>query len=193
VFYDDNEKEVFDTYRYHGPMHFLGMLTYPEPHWSETDIIVKELSSRSTISLLDFGCGLAQQSRTLAEYLRDHGKTVTLTLADIPTLRQDFLVWWGEHTGIRTTFLPCNRETPIPELPECDICQTTEFFEHVHNPVAYFDAINGKLSSKGLLVTGTMDHHSDFMHVSPNLGSLRSRIAECGYETLVTDRIFRKP
>jgi 2-polyprenyl-3-methyl-5-hydroxy-6-metoxy-1,4-benzoquinol methylase len=193
VFFEDNAKEVFDMYRYHGPMHFLVMLTYPEPAWAASDLIVRELSERSEISILDFGCGLAQQSRTLAEYLRDHGKRVRLTLADIPTLRQEFLIWWGKHTGIATTFLPCTAATPIPELPEYDICQTTEFFEHVHNPLAYFERIDAKLASGGLLVTGIMDHHADFMHVSPNLGDLRSRIAERGYEVLVADRILRKP
>jgi 2-polyprenyl-3-methyl-5-hydroxy-6-metoxy-1,4-benzoquinol methylase len=193
VFFDDNATEIFDTYRYHGPMHFLVMLTYPEPKWSATDLIVKELSKRPQVSILDFGCGLAQQSRTLAEYLHNHGIKVSLTLADIPTLRQEFLVWWGRHTGIPTTFLPCTGATPIPELPEHDLCQTTEFFEHVHDPVAYFDRIDAKLARGGLLVTGTMDHHADFMHVSPKLGLLRARIAERGYEVLVAERILRKP
>jgi cyclopropane fatty-acyl-phospholipid synthase-like methyltransferase len=193
VFFDDNATEIFDTYRYHGPMHFLVMLTYPEPKWSATDLIVKELSKRPQVSILDFGCGLAQQSRTLAEYLHNHGIKVGLTLADIPTLRREFLVWWGRHTGIPTTFLPCTGTTPIPELPKYDLCQTTEFFEHVHDPVAYFDRIDAKLASSGLLVTGTMDHHADFMHVSPKLGALRARIAERGYEVLVADRILRKP
>jgi hypothetical protein len=193
VFFEDNATEVFETYRYHGPMHFLVMLTYPEPQWAATDLIVKHLSGRSEVSLLDFGCGLAQQSRTLAVYLRDHGIKVRLTLADIPTLRQDFLIWWGRRMEIPTTFLPCTVATPIPELPECDLCQATEFFEHVHDPVQYFDRIDAKLARDGLLVTGVMDHHADFMHVSPQLGALRTRIAERGYEELVIDRVLRKP
>jgi hypothetical protein len=193
VFFEDSATEVFDTYRYHGPMHFLVMLTYPEPKWAATDLIVRELSKRSEVSLLDFGCGLAQQSRTLAVYLRDQGIKVRLTLADIPTLRQEFLIWWGKHVAIPTTFLPCTRDTPIPELPECDLCQTTEFFEHVHDPVMYFDRFDAKLSHGGLLVTGVMDHHAAFMHVSPELGALRARIAERGYQTLVANRVLRKP
>ena len=192
VFFEDTATEVFETYRYHGPMHFLVMLTYPEPKWAASDRIVKELSNRSEVSILDFGCGLAQQSRTLAVYLRDHDIKVRLTLADIPTLRQEFLIWWGKQMGIPTTFLPCTVTTPIPELPECDICQITEFFEHVHDPVKYFDRIDAKLASGGLLVTGIMDHHADFMHVSPQLGALRSRVAERGYDNLVANRVLRK-
>jgi len=193
VFYDDTPTEIFETYRYHGPMHFLVMLTYPEPQWAATDLIVKELSTRSAVSILDFGCGLAQQSRTLAVYLRDRGIKVRLALADIPTLRREFLIWWGAQMDIPTTFLPCTMENPIPELPDHDLCQATEFFEHAHDPVRYFDRIDAKLAGGGLLVTAIMDHHADFMHVSPQLGPLRARIAERGYEELVVNRVLRKP
>lgn len=193
VFYDDNATEVFDTYRYHGPMHFLAMLTYPEPQWRESDLVVKELAGRQRVTILDFGCGLAQQSRTLAEYLRGRGIEVRLVLADIPTLRQQFLLWWGEHTGIPTTFLACSAAAPIPELPECNICVATEFFEHVHQPVAYFDRIDASLANGGLLATGIMDHHIDFLHVSPRLNALRDRVAARGYEVVIADRLLRKP
>ncbi len=82
---------------------------------------------------------------------------------------------------------------PIPEIPECDICQATEFFEHVHDPVAYFDSIDAKLRSGGLLVTGVMDHHADFLHVSPSLHALRDRLAARGYTELVPHRVLRRP
>jgi hypothetical protein len=107
-------------------------------------------------------------------------------------LRQEFLLWWGRRAGISTTFLPCTAETPIPALPDCDICHATEFFEHVHDPIAYFNAIDAKLAARGLLVTGIMDHHPGFMHVSPHLAPLRKHITERGYEVLVRDRILRK-
>jgi SAM-dependent methyltransferase len=167
-------------------------MTDPEPKWSRTDLVARQLAKRYEVSVVDFGCGLAQQSRTLAEYLRDVGVRVRLTLVDIPTLRQEFLLWWGRHAKIQTTFLSCTAEAPIPELPECDLCQATGFFEHVHDPVAYFNRIDAKLAAGGLLITGIMDHHQDFMHVSPQLRALRERIAECGYEALVRDRILRK-
>jgi hypothetical protein len=59
---------VFEIYRFHDPMHFLAMLTYPEPQWRQTNVFVRELLKRRRVSILDLGCGLAQQSRTLAEY-----------------------------------------------------------------------------------------------------------------------------
>lgn len=193
VFSDDTPAEVFETYRLLGPLHFLTFLTYPEPHWASSDLIVQELRKHSTrASIVDFGCGLAHQSRTLAEFLRAQGFQVTLTLADIETLRADFLVCWGKKTGIQTTFLPCTVSTPIPALPEIDICFTTEFFEHVHDPLPYFEQIDKKLARSGLLVTGVMDHHAGFLHVSPQLPMLRYEIHSRGYTELVSNRIFRK-
>lgn len=193
VFFDDTPAEVFDTYRFLGPLHFLAFLTYPEPHWAASDLIVQELKQRgSRVSIMDFGCGLAQQSRTLAGFLRDQGIQVTVTLADVETLRADFLTWWGKRTDIPTTFLPCTAVQPIPALPEFDICFTTEFFEHVHDPIKYFEHIDNKLAYGGLLVTGSMDHHAGFLHVSPQLQILRSGIHLRGYTELVPNRIFRK-
>ena len=63
---------------------------------------------------------------------------------------------------------------PIPALPGIDMCFTTEFFEHVHDPLPYFERIHGKLARGGLLVTGVMDHHAGFLHVSPQLHLLPS-------------------
>jgi SAM-dependent methyltransferase len=193
VFFDDTPAEVFETYRFLGPLHFLTFLTYPEPNWSTSDLIVQQLQQRGTrASIMDFGCGLAHQSRTLAEFLRDKGFQVTLTLADVQTLRADFLTWWGVKTEIPTTFLPCTESTPIPPLPEFDICFTTEFFEHVHDPVPYFENIDNKLAHGGLLVTGVMDHHAGFLHVSPQLERLRHEIHSRGYTELVSNTIFRR-
>jgi hypothetical protein len=78
------------------------------------------------------------------------------------------------------------------DLPEIDICFTTEFFEHVHDPLPYFERFHGKLARGGLLVTGVMDHHAGFLHVSPQLHMLRHEIQTRGYAELVPNRIFRK-
>jgi SAM-dependent methyltransferase len=193
VFFEDRPEEVYETYKFLGPLHFLTFLTYPEPQWAPTDLIVKALTEHHHVSIMDFGCGLAQQSRSLAEFLRDQGLQVELTLADIPTLRGQFLIWWGKKTGIQTRFLPCTAESPIPEMPSFDVCFAMEFFEHVHDPLTYFEHIDAKLSAGGLLITGIMDHHAGFTHVSPQLGQLRARVASLGYETLVPDRILKKP
>ncbi|HEY5102395.1 MAG TPA: hypothetical protein VII70_06400, partial [Steroidobacteraceae bacterium] len=112
VFADDSPKEVIEAYQLHGVVHFLTMLTYPEPQWSSQDIIVKQFREKSSISILDFGCGLAQHSRTLAEYLRGRGLEVSVVLADIPTIRKDFLIWWGKRCSIPLMFLDCTTAHP---------------------------------------------------------------------------------
>jgi hypothetical protein len=193
VFADDSPREVMDAYKVHGYVHFLTMLTYPEPRWSDEDAIVKRFRDRQSITILDFGCGLAQQSRTLAEFLRDKGMQVHLVLADIPTVRKDFLVWWGRHSGIPLTFLECTVERPIPDLPQIDLCFALEFFEHVYDPVAYFTRIDQAMAGAGMLVTNMSDHHKDFMHVSPKLGLLRQAVQARRYEEILANFIYQKP
>lgn len=193
VFADDSPTQVFDTYRILGPLDFLRFLTYPERRWQSSDLIVQQLPQQPTrLTIMDFGCGLAHQSRTLAEYLKEQGHDVSLYLADIETLRAEFLTWWGRKTGIPTTFLPCTQAQPIPELPPFDVCFTLEFFEHVHEPMRYFERIDARLSRGGVLLTGVMDHHADFLHVTPQLQSVRDAIHARGYVELVSNRIFRK-
>ncbi|HEY5069444.1 MAG TPA: methyltransferase domain-containing protein [Candidatus Acidoferrum sp.] len=193
VFADDRPTEVIDAYKLHAVVHFLTMLTYPEPQWFDEDVIVKQFRNRSAISILDFGCGLAQHSRTLAEYMLAKGLKVNIALADIPTVREDFLIWWGKRCGIPTTFLECSVEHPIPELPQVDLCFALEFFEHVYDPVTYFIRINEAMTPGGVLVTNFSDHHKEFMHVSPQLAPLREAVQERGYEEIFANFIYRKP
>jgi SAM-dependent methyltransferase len=193
VFADDSPAEVMDAYKVHGYVHFLAMLTYPEPQWFDDDAIVRRFRDRKEISILDFGCGLAQQSRALAEYLRAKGLQVRVAFADIPTLRKDFLIWWGKKTGIPTAFLECTGARPIPELPSIDLCFALEFFEHVYDPVAYFTHIDQAMAGSGILVTNMGDHHKDFMHVSPKLGALRQAVHACGYQEIFANFIYQKP
>jgi SAM-dependent methyltransferase len=193
VFADDSPKEVIDAYKLHGCVHFLNMLTYPEPEWFEEDAIVKRLLGRSSVTILDFGCGLAQHSRTLAEFLRDKGMQVSVVLADIPTVRKDFLLWWGKNCAVPLTFLDCTLERPIPDLPPIDVCFALEFFEHVYDPVGYFTSIDRALTRAGMLATNMSDRHKEFMHVSPKLGPLRQAVEACRYEEILTNFIYQKP
>lgn len=193
VFADDSPREVMDAYKVHAHVHFLTMLTYPEPQWFDDDAIVRRLLDRKEVSILDFGCGLAQQSRTLAEYLHGKGLQVRIAVADIATARKDFLIWWGKKTGIATTFLECTTERPRPELPTIDLCFALEFFEHVYDPLAYFTSIDRVMAGNGILVTNMGDHHKDFMHVSPKLGALRQAVHASGYREILANFIYQKP
>jgi SAM-dependent methyltransferase len=169
------------------------MLSYREPKWNHGDLVVQKLEGRSRIDILDYGCGLAQRSRELAKYLAGTGVQVHLYLADIPTLRREFLLWLGKQTGIATTMLDCTATRPIPTLAPCDICFATEVFEHLHEPVRHFEAIHAALKPKGILVTEISDHEAEFLHVSPHLAQLRDRLHSLGYGELRPHMLFQKP
>jgi len=192
VFFSDTGDEIYTAYERHSPMHFLRMLSYSEPQWSDNDLVVRYLGNYSNVDIVDYGCGLAQSSRSLANYLKDKGIATRLFLVDIPTIRKEFLLWLGEKSGIETKFLDCTANSPIPELPGCDICIATEFFEHVYEPLNYFENIHAALRKDGLLVSNISDHMKEFMHVSPNLQPLRNRIHELGYDVLKQNQILRK-
>jgi len=193
VFYDDSEREVYEAYRMNSPMHFLRLLSYQESVWPAAHPIVEALSGKGDVTIVDYGCGIAQLSRGLAETLRKHGTNVSLILVDIPTLRKDFLLWLGSKTGIPMEFLDCSRARPIPDLPNSDVVIATEVFEHLHDPMPAFEEIHRTLKPSGFLVTNIGDHEREFMHVSPNLNALRDRTRELQYKELQYLHLFQKP
>jgi SAM-dependent methyltransferase len=193
VFYDDSEAEVYEAYRMNGPLHFFRFLSYPDSDWPAAHPIVEALSGKRDVTIVDYGCGVAQLSRGLAETLRKRGTNVSLILVDIPTLRKDFLLWLGSKTGIRMEFLDCSRTRPIPDLPNSDVVIATEVFEHLHDPMSAFEAIHRTLKPSGFLLTNLSDHEGEFMHVSPNLKALRDRTRELKYEELQYSTLFQKP
>jgi len=192
VLYGDEPNEVLESYQVFAPLHFLRMLSYPEPRITAENLVVRQLGDVDEVNILDFGCGLAQQSRALAQFLRGQGRRVMLYLADIPTIRKDFMLYLCERTGIDAVFLDCTAAAPIPEIPPHQLCIATEFFEHVYDPVRYFEAINAQMANRGLLVTNSANHNREFMHVTPDLAALREAIAAAGFEALKESRIYLK-
>ena len=192
VLYADLPGELIATYQFYGPLHFLRMLSYDEPKWDDKHPLVAHLPERSRIRILDFGCGLAPGSRSLADKLRERGCDVDLFLADIPTVRKPFLLWMGERTGFPPVFIDCTEQVPIPALPPCDVCVATNVFEHLVQPLEHLDAFDRALQPGGLLWTDIADHRPEFMHVTPSLQVLRERLEQLGYETIVPNHVYRK-
>ncbi|MCI5140302.1 MAG: class I SAM-dependent methyltransferase [Candidatus Electrothrix sp. ATG1] len=193
VFCDDNNHEIWEAYRFHGPMHMLAMLSYKEPILEGNSPIILNLHRKERVTILDFGCGLAQTSRAIAVHLNRSGVSVSLVLADIPTIRKDFLLWLGSKVGISISFLECTPEAPIPDLPTCDLCVATEVFEHLHDPLLYLHNMHQVLLPGGLLLTNIGNHDAEYMHVSPNLLSLRQELATLSYQELSRDTLYKKP
>jgi SAM-dependent methyltransferase len=192
VFFSDTGDELYRAYQLHDPLHFLRFISYPEHQWDENDIIIKHFSEYSNVDIVDYGCGLAQTSRSLALYLQQRGIAVRLFLVDFPTMRKDFLLWLGKKTDIKMTFLDVTVSTPIPDLPNCDICFATEFFEHVYKPLKYFQRIHNALNNNGLLITNISDHKKEFMHVTPNLIEVRNEIQSLPYDVITADQVYKK-
>jgi SAM-dependent methyltransferase len=190
VFHGDSQAEVFETYRFHGALHFLRFLTYEEA-MLVGDPIVQELALRRDVVILDYGCGLAQGSIALAERLRERGVHVTLALADIPTVMTPFLRWAVTRLGLTAEFITCDAQQPYPVLPSCDVCIATEVFEHIHEPLRAFENVDTALRPGGYLVADVDDHVAEFFHVSPVLAELRGRLEARGYAKL-GDTIYRK-
>lgn len=192
VFFDDTPKETFEAYLFHSHLHFLKMLTFPEPTLTVEQPIIHELRKHKKVVVLDFGCGLAQYSWWLAEQLMAYGCEIELVLVDIATIRKPFLLWLGDKLKIPLTFLESTAQNPIPDLPPCHICVVTEVFEHLHEPIPYFLKMDSALLPQGFLRTNIADHSPGYMHVSANLSPLRHKIAELGYLEANPYTIYRK-
>ena len=193
VFHGDSARESFTSYQFHGPMHFLRMLSYHEPPWPDEHPAARHCATLDEVSILDFGCGLAHVSRSLALKLRERGQKVKLTLIDIPTTRKPFLVWLCARTGIPATFLDATPTAPIPPLVPSDILVATEVLEHLHEPLPYLRAFHAALRPGGFLRTNVSDHPAEYSHVSTNLEPVRQQLRDWGYQELQANRIFQKP
>ena len=191
-FVSSNPGEIHLAYQLHAPLHFLRMLSYGVPSWPSH---LPELSALFTVAsplIIDFGCGLAQKSISLALHLRSLGRAPRLFLADLPTPQLEFLRWFCARLRLPAGFAECTPSQPVPPLPACDLCVALELLEHVHHPLAYLKAFEQATRSGGFLWTNLEDHPEEFLHVSPGLAPLRKHLAELGWNELRPHQLYRK-
>lgn len=194
ILYGDAEAEIFSSYPFYGPLHMLRFLSYPDRNiYTEKTDFIEMLKGREEIVILDFGCGLAHESRGIAHAFLSLNKSCRLLLADIPTIRKEFVLWLCRQEGIEASFYDCRAETPIPAFPRYDLLVATEVFEHVYDPVKYFETLNANLNPGGLIFTNVSNHHREFMHVSPNLEMLRTHIKTSGFREIRDHALYQKP
>lgn len=189
-FHSDAPAEVFASYRFHAPLHFLRFLSYG--HGNLVDAPIEEdLASRKDVGIVDYGCGLAQGSIDLAERLQAKGVRVRLALVDIPTVMTEFLKWMTAKLGLSAEFIDCDERQPYPAFPPCHLCIANEVFEHIHEPLKAFENVDAALQPGGYLYAEISDHTVEFFHVSPSLGELRARLRDRGYAK-VGATVYRK-
>ena len=181
VFVGDRAEEVYDSYKVHGNMHFLRMLSYGDSYLHPEHEVISALSQKKTVRILDFGCGLAKNAIKAAEILSSMNVSVELFLCDISTLRKDFLISFCKEKHIKMEFLDCTQENPFPIAESLDLIIATEVFEHIHDPLSLLKKFHCAMNIDSYLLTNIADHKEEFMHVSPNLESLRKKLFDLSY------------
>jgi SAM-dependent methyltransferase len=193
VIADDSPAETYDAYQFHSWLFLLRQVSLPVPVWSDDDPMFQAmLGGVPDPTIIDFGCGLAQTSVSLALALKAKGVRPHIVLADIPSVRLEFITWLCRWVGLSCETRACTRDHPLTEFPAADIAVATEIFEHLHDPVPAFERLDAALRPGGFFVTNIDDHRDEFMHVSPDLGALRDRVDALGYAELDRYVLYRK-
>ena len=184
--YDEtSQAELIATYKFHGPADFLRMLGYHLPTTDDLQPIIVRLSERKAARILDYGCGLAHRTICVARGLIASGRKVKLFLLDIRKEQHwEFVGFLCRKYRIDHEFIQVTRDTFYPSLPEHDLCDNVSVLEHVPEPLTIINNIDRTLSSRGLLLAAVEDQIHEMMHISPNLKSVRDRLAELHYESL---------
>ena len=192
-FVDNRPEEIRQAYVTHSHLHFLRMLSYEIPRWPTHIPELAPLFDNSRPTIVDFGCGLAQLTISLALFLREKGCSPEMFLADIPVPQLEFLRWFCHRLKLPATIAECTTSIPLPQLPACDLLVATELFEHLHDPLQYLAAFCEAAKPGGFLLTNIADHTSEFLHVTPDLAPLREYLRKRGWRELRSNRIFQKP
>lgn len=190
-FFTDEQKTVYETYQFHSYMHFLRMLSLPDPMIRDNDTVITDLETKNEVTIFDFGCGLAQWSIFYAKKLKEKNTQVKLHLIDIPTIRQNFLKYVCEQLGIDMDFYPSlNKPGYFPEVPPTDLAITNEVFEHLYDPITYFNKMDKYMKKGSFMVTNIKDHKEIFTHVTPNLKELRQAFVDKDYKDISQSSIY---
>jgi len=194
---DATDEAVIATYKFHGPIDFLRMVGYVCPKPPEIEPIVSRLASKSSVRIVDYGCGLAHRSLTVARALQAKGVKVHLTLVDIrKEYHALFLDFLCKKFGVPYDFIEITASALYPELPEHDFCDNVSVLEHVREPVTVVNNTHRALKPGGLFLAYCDDAIEEMMHISPDLSAVRKRLAELGYVKLTTVHsvpLFQKP
>lgn len=194
---DATDEQVIETYKFHAPIDFLRMIGYVLPKPAEVETIVSRIGSKGTVEIIDYGCGLAHRSITVARQLQKRGVKVQLTLVDIrKDLHSAFLDFLCKKYGISYQFIEITIDNLYPELPAHDYCDNVDVLEHVRDPIRVVNNTHKALRPGGHFLAYCNDAIEEMMHISPDLSSVRRRLDELGYVkvgALHQTPLFQKP
>jgi SAM-dependent methyltransferase len=196
--YDDvTDRELLETYRFHGPFDFLRMLGYVIPKPKEIEPIVSRLAPKSSVSIVDYGCGLAHRSLAVSRRLMACGVKVKLTLVDIrKEWHAQFLEFLMKKYGVDYEFIEITADRLYPELPPHDFCDNVSVLEHIREPLTVVNHTHAALRPGGLFLAYVSDSIEEMMHLSVDLRDVRARLQALGYVKLCEVHsvpLFQKP
>ena len=184
LFYDDNtDAQVIETYKYHAPFDFLRMSGYAVPTEQDMEPILTRLGTKSSVTIVDYGCGLAHRTIAVSRSLIARGVKVKLYLVDIRReLHFDFIGFLCRKYGIDHQFIEVTVDKLYPELPSCDYCDNVSVLEHIREPLTVLNKTDLALKPGGLFLVLDFDAPEEMMHITPNLKVVRDRLAELRYQ-----------
>lgn len=196
--YDEGtDAELIRTYQVHAPADFMRMLSYDIPTEADLRPIVDALATRSSVQIVDYGCGLAQRTIAVARHLASRGVEASLTFVDISReLHQDFLQFVSVKYQIPHRFVAVTADDFYPTLPEHDYCDNVSVLEHVRDPLRVIENTHRALRPGGLFLAAVADEAEEMMHVSADLEPVRKRLAVLDYLPVgqcCGASLFRKP
>jgi len=188
LFYDDDtDARVIETYQYHGPFDLLRMSGYAVPTEQDMEPILTRLGTKSSVTIVDYGCGLAHRTIAVSRYLIARGVKVKLYLVDIRReLHFAFLEFLCRKYGIEHQFIEVTAAGLYPELPPCDYCDNVSVLEHIREPLTVLNNTDRALKPGGLFLVLDFDAPEEMMHITPNLKVVRERLAELRYQKVGT-------
>ena len=188
MFYDDNTDErVIETYQYHGPFDLLRMVSYGVPTEQDMEPIISRLAAKPSVTIVDYGAGLAHRTIAVSRSLLARGVRVKLYLVDIKReLHFAFLDFMCRKYGIDHQFIEVTAAKLYPELPPCDYCDNVSVLEHIREPLTVLNNTDRALNPGGLFLVLDFDAPEEMMHITPNLKVVRERIAELHYQRVGT-------
>jgi len=171
----DSPDEMFDAYRLFAPFHTLRLVSYMNPcgtalHVEMARHLISSFPDATPLEMIDYGCGMAQESRCLAEMLRVQGRQVKLHLFDIPTPRKSLLAFTCQKfDGFACEMHDVTQKTGLPVAAHAVIA--TEVLEHMQPAqTSHFRTqLLGALVPHGLFRANIGEHAKEFMHVDAKI------------------------